>query len=81
MSDVRRRRLLLMVFVVSMAMIATWFVLLLIQHFTYAPWLILNRRWWNYLLGIGLILNVIVFFFNMQTRRTPKRRRKNEGGV
>jgi hypothetical protein len=80
MSDVRRWRLLLVVFVTAIGMIATWFVLILIQHFTYAPWIILNRRWWNNLLGIGLILNLIVFFFNIQTRLTSKKR-ENEGGV
>lgn len=76
MSEVRKWRLLLLMFIISMAMIATWFGLVLVQHYTYAPWLILNRRWWNNLLGIGLILNLIVFFFNIQERRTSKKRNK-----
>jgi len=79
MSDEKSFRLLFVVFVVATALIAVWLILFLMLAYTSTPWVFLYRPWWNNLLIVGLILNAIVFFFNMTSRSASKRARRSEG--
>lgn len=79
MSGEKSFRLMLAVFIIATAFVASWLILFLMLAYTKTPWVYLYRPWWNNLLIVGLILNAIVFFFNMRSRDASRRKRRSEG--